>query len=96
MQRCWKYSIPAQSGLSRGLARNVVAYKAHLAACDMTRRNDLDGRGNLGEEALAEFTQFFLATWNTRCGGGCGCRPDEAAPPGFSGPSSYQYLTYWN
>jgi Fic family protein len=48
--------------VARGLARNVVAYKGHLAACDMTRRNDLDGRGNLSEEALAEFTRFFLAT----------------------------------
>ena len=28
----------------------------------MTRRNDLDGRGNLSEEALAEFTRFFLTT----------------------------------
>ncbi|MGC8519541.1 MAG: Fic family protein [Steroidobacteraceae bacterium] len=46
--------------VSRGLARNVAAYKGHLAACDMTRRNDLDGRGNLSEEALAEFTRFFL------------------------------------
>jgi hypothetical protein len=48
--------------VARGLARNVAAYKRHLAACDMTRRNDLDGRGNLSEEALAEFTRFFLAT----------------------------------
>ena len=48
--------------VSRGLARNVAAYKGHLAACDMTRRNDLDGRGNLSEEALAEFTRFFLVT----------------------------------
>ena len=48
--------------VARGLARNVADYKGHLAACDMTRRNDLDGRGNLSEEALAEFTQFFLAT----------------------------------
>jgi hypothetical protein len=31
-----------------------------LASCDQTRRNDLDGRGNLSEEALAEFTKFFL------------------------------------
>ncbi|WP_426422600.1 Fic family protein [Bradyrhizobium genosp. A] len=45
---------------SRGLARNVEAYKAHLAACDLRRRNDLDGRGNLSEETLAEFTRFFL------------------------------------
>ena len=48
--------------VARALARNVVAYKGHLAACDMTRRNDLDGRGNLSEEALAEFTRFFLTT----------------------------------
>ena len=48
--------------IARGLARNVAAYKGHLAACDQTRRNDLDGRGNLSEEALAEFTRFFLTT----------------------------------
>ena len=46
--------------IARGLARNVNKYKEHLAACDMPRRNDLDGRGNLSEEALAEFTKFFL------------------------------------
>jgi hypothetical protein len=28
--------------------------------CDLPRRNDLDGRGTLNEEALAEFTRFFL------------------------------------
>ena len=39
--------------VARGLARNVEAYKGHLAACDRTRRNDLDGRGDLSEEALA-------------------------------------------
>ncbi len=47
--------------IARGLARNVDAYKTHLAACDQTRRNDLDGRGNLSEENLAEFTRFFLS-----------------------------------
>jgi Fic family protein len=46
--------------VSRGLARNVDAYKGHLAACDLQRRNDLDGRGNLSEETLASFTRFFL------------------------------------
>ena len=46
--------------IARGLARNVDAYKTHLAACDQNRRNDLDGRGNLSEENLAEFTRFFL------------------------------------
>ena len=48
--------------IARGLARNVQAYKGHLAACDQTRRNDLDGRGHLSEENLAEFTKFFLTT----------------------------------
>ena len=47
--------------VARGLARKVQEYKALLANCDRTRRNDLDGRGNLSEEALAEFTRFFLA-----------------------------------
>ena len=46
--------------VARGLARNESAYKGHLAACDQTRRNDLDGRGNLSEEALAAFTEFCL------------------------------------
>ena len=46
--------------VARGLARNLQTYKGHLAACDQTRRNDLDGRGHLSEEALAEFTSFFL------------------------------------
>jgi Fic family protein len=40
----------------------VQAYKGHLANCDMARRNDLDGRGTLSEEALADFTRFFLTT----------------------------------
>ena len=48
--------------IARGLARNVGAYKSHLAACDQTRRNDLDGRGHLSEANLAEFTKFFLTT----------------------------------
>lgn len=47
---------------ARGLARNVQAYKTHLADCDLRRRNDLDGRGNLSEETLAAFTRFFLET----------------------------------
>jgi Fic family protein len=46
--------------VARGLARKVVAYKNHLATCDLQRRNDLDGRGNLSEEALVAFTGFFL------------------------------------
>jgi Fic family protein len=48
--------------IARGLARSVEAYKGHLAACDQPRRNDLDGRGPLSEEALVAFTEFFLKT----------------------------------
>ena len=48
--------------IARGLARNEAAYKGHLMACDTKRRNDLDGRGHLSEEALAEFMRFFLST----------------------------------
>ncbi|MGB1012331.1 MAG: Fic family protein [Thiolinea sp.] len=48
--------------VARGFARNEAAYKRHLANCDLPRRNDLDGRGHLSEEALAEFTHFFLET----------------------------------
>jgi Fic family protein len=48
--------------IARGLARNEGRYKALLTACDAQSRNDLDGRGNLSEEALAEFTHFFMET----------------------------------
>jgi len=48
--------------IARGLARDVRSYKNHLAECDLPRRNDLDGRGNLSEEGLASFTRFFLGT----------------------------------
>jgi Fic family protein len=48
--------------VARGLARREAAYKGHLAECDLPRRNDLDGRGNLSEEALVSFTRFFLET----------------------------------
>ena len=46
--------------VARGLARNVEAYKRHLADADGPRGNDLDGRGHLSEEALAAFVRFFL------------------------------------
>lgn len=48
--------------VARGLARSVTDYKAHLMACDQPRRNDLDGRGHLSEDALSAFTAFFLDT----------------------------------
>ena len=48
--------------IARGLGRQEQDYKAHLQACDSPRRGDLDGRGNLSEEALVNFTRFFLKT----------------------------------
>ena len=48
--------------IARGLARDEGTYMSQLMACDAERRNDLDGRGPLSEEALAEFTRFFLST----------------------------------
>ena len=57
-----KLDTGAVWSVARGLARNVDRYKALLAACDAPRRNDLDGRGDLSEEALARFTDFFLRT----------------------------------
>lgn len=48
--------------VARGLARSVQSYKSHLASCDLPRRNDLDGRGNLSEEELSAFTEYFLLT----------------------------------
>ncbi len=46
--------------IARGLARHEQRYKSHLMTCDLPRRNDLDGRGHLSEEALAAFARFFL------------------------------------
>jgi len=48
--------------VSRGLARQSVEYKRLLMAADEPRRNDLDGRGALSENALTEFCRFFLET----------------------------------
>ena len=48
--------------VARGFARTVKDYKTHLANCDLPRRNDLDGRGTLSEEALAAFTKYVLET----------------------------------
>ncbi len=46
--------------IARGLARNESDYKQHLSECDLPRRSDFDGRGELSEEALTEFTKFLL------------------------------------
>jgi Fic family protein len=46
--------------LSRGLARQRELYYSRLSNADAPRWNDYDGRGNLSDRALAEFTIFFL------------------------------------
>jgi Fic family protein len=48
--------------VSRGLARQMQEYRAHLAQADQQRRNDYDGRGNLSMAALVSFCDFFLET----------------------------------
>jgi Fic family protein len=46
--------------ISRGLSREHQQYKKLLAAADDKRRGDVDGRGNLSDQALADFCVFFL------------------------------------
>ena len=49
--------------VSRGLARGLDSrgdYKRMMDYADTPRQNDYDGRGNLSESALVEFTEWFL------------------------------------
>ncbi len=49
--------------ISRGLARGLERpseYKMMMDLADTPRQGDLDGRGNLSQRALAEFTLWFL------------------------------------
>ncbi|MGH8547223.1 MAG: hypothetical protein ACRERU_01195 [Methylococcales bacterium] len=46
----------------RSLARNESDYKKQLMTCGRDHRDDLDERGTFSEEALAEFTRFFLTS----------------------------------
>lgn len=48
--------------VSRGFARAENAYKRGLAACDLPRQGDQDGRGLLSEKSLVQFTEYFLDT----------------------------------
>jgi len=59
-QSCTRFPAALPLSLVRGLARRVQEYKSLLNNADLPRRNDLDGRKTLSEEALAEFTRFFL------------------------------------
>lgn len=44
----------------RGFARQTDRYYALLSAADEPRRGDLDGRGNLSQQALVEWISFVL------------------------------------
>jgi Fic family protein len=49
--------------ISRGLARGLESrgeYKAMMDHADAPRQGDLDGRGNLSQHALVDFTLWFL------------------------------------
>jgi Fic family protein len=49
--------------VSRGLARGFTdrgEYKNMMDYADAPRENDIDGRGNLSQRALADFTLWFL------------------------------------
>lgn len=49
--------------ISRGLARGLTSrkdYKTQMDHADTPRQGDLDGRGNLSERALVDFTLWFL------------------------------------
>ena len=49
--------------ISRGLARGLESrteYKQMMDYADSPRKGDLDGRGNLSQSALVDFTEWFL------------------------------------
>lgn len=46
--------------VARGLARDEARYKALLSQADGPREGDRDGRGNLTQRGLIEFSKFFL------------------------------------
>ena len=59
----WLHAMGYTGGLwspLRGFARNADRYYALLADADEPRRGDLDGRGNLSEQALISWINFVL------------------------------------
>ncbi len=48
--------------ISRGLARSRDTYREMLAAADLGRMGNHDGRGNLSNKTLIEFCRYFLTT----------------------------------
>jgi Fic family protein len=71
VSRLMSHAMALQAGIdahglwsvSRGLARGLESrgdYKRMMDHADMPRQGDLDGRGNLSQRALGEFTAWFL------------------------------------
>lgn len=71
VSRLMSHAMALKSGIgahglwsvSRGLARGLKSrreYKGMMDYADTPRQNDLDGRGNLSQQALTEFVQWFL------------------------------------
>jgi len=61
----WKADIAAHGlwSVSRGLARGIKSrteYKEMMDLADTQRQGDLDGRGNLSQQALIDFIVWFL------------------------------------
>lgn len=61
----WRADVAAHGlwSISRGLARGLQSrseYKQMMDRADAPRQGDLDGRGNLSEQALVEFVVWFL------------------------------------
>lgn len=48
--------------MSRGFARNVTTYYEMLGAADHPRKGELDGRGELSDSGLMQWTRFFTET----------------------------------
>jgi Fic family protein len=71
VSRLMSHAMALQAGIgahglwsiSRGLARGLESrseYKRMMDHADTPRQGDLDGRGNLSQRALTEFTEWFL------------------------------------
>ncbi|MEK6397637.1 MAG: Fic family protein [Terriglobus sp.] len=71
VSRLMSHAMAQQAGIgahglwsiSRGLARGLdsrLEYKQHMDAADAQRFTDTDGRGNLSQRALEEFTLWFV------------------------------------
>jgi len=68
VSRLFTYAAMRKSGIeshglwtiSRGFARQAEEYKHMLSVADSPRRGDYDGRGNLSEKALTDFSTFFF------------------------------------